>query len=367
MNSPISHAPKVTEHRRPELQKPELEVPAANQAPPPEPSSRFNNRTRQAPQLKQVAGTVGRYLLRGAVVVWAAFTLAYALLAALPGDAITARFEDPQLGLSAEQIAEIRQSYGFDQPLVVQYFKSLSGFLSGDFGYSVTTGSKVTTLIGAALPGSLQLAAIAIVLAVLVAGAITLVAVLKPNTIAASVARFIPSLAVSTPTFLVGILLIQVISFHFHLVPVIGASGIQQLILPAITLAIPISAPIAGVMIREADKVATEPFITVARARGATLGRIFTRHIVGNIVVPTLTIVGVVFGEIIGGAVITEAVFGRAGLGTLTINAVANRDTPVLLAVVIIAVTGFVIINTLVELAYPLADARLRRKVTHNR
>ena len=172
--------------------------------------------------------------------------------------------------------------------------------------------------------------------------------------------RGIPPLFVSLPVFWIGIILIQIFSFRLGWVPVIGADPVQALILPVITLAIPIAAPLAQVLMRSIDEVREQPFVTVVRARGASTSWLLWRNVARNAMLPTLTMAGLLFGELVGGAVVTETVFARAGIGQLTAQAVANRDTPVLLAVVVISTVAFVLINLIVDLLYPVLDARLR-------
>ena len=310
-----------------------------------------------APRSRARAATVRA--LQSLLVLFLAFTLVYVLLGALPGDAVAARYENPQLGLSQSQIDDIRSAYGLDQPRIIQYFVVLGGYLTGNFGYSVASGAEVSALLSAALPSTMVLAgagiATAIVLAVLVAVAVAL----SPFSAAF---RALPPLFVSLPAFLVGIILIQFVSFTWHLVPVIGANPIQQLILPTLTLAIPIAGPLAQVLVSSIDQVYTQPFVTVVRAKGAPAGWVLWRHVLRNAALPAVTMAGLLFGELIGGAVVTEAVFGRRGIGALTVDAVANRDTPVLLAVVVITVTAYVIINYLVDVIYPVLDVRLSGK-----
>ncbi len=304
------------------------------------------------------------YVLRRvgqAVLVLAlAYTAAYLLLAALPGDAVIARYGSPELGLTPEQIEAIRQSLGADQPLIVQYFRSIAGFLTGDFGHSVASGAAVSDLIATALPPTLTLAVLGLALAVLLAVTIAFTATYGAGRALRRVFRSIPPLFVSLPVFWIGIILIQVFSFRLGLVPVIGADPVQALILPVITLAIPIAAPLAQVLMRSIDEVREQPFVAVVRARGASTPWLLWRNVARNALLPTLTMAGLLFGELVGGAVVTETVFARAGIGQLTAQAVANRDTPVLLAVVVISTVAFVVINLIVDLLYPVLDARLR-------
>lgn len=254
----------------------------------------------------------------------------------------------------------IRESLGADQPLIVQYARSIAGFLTGDFGYSVASGASVSDLIATALPPTLTLAVLGLMLAVLLAVTIAFTATYGATQPLRRVFRGIPPLFVSLPVFWIGIILIQIFSFRLGWVPVIGADPVQALILPVITLAIPIAAPLAQVLMRSIDEVREQPFVTVVRARGASTSWLLWRNVARNAMLPTLTMAGLLFGELVGGAVVTETVFARAGIGQLTAQAVANRDTPVLLAVVVISTVAFVVINLIVDLLYPVLDARLR-------
>lgn len=306
--------------------------------------------------------TIARRVGQAVTVLLAAFTLAFILLTALPGDAVTARYANPELGLSEAEIAEISASYGADKPIMVQFFITLGNFLTGNLGYSVNTGTAVSELMATALPGTLTLAILAFLAAILLAFALALLAALPSMRGLRSLARNLPPLMSSIPSFLIGIVLIQTISFQLGWVPVYGATDAQSLILPVATLAVPIAAPLAQVLIRSIDEVYTQPFIQVVRARGASETWLFWRNVLGNALTPAITIAGVLFGELVSGAVVTEAVYGRSGLGAMTVQAVANRDTPVLLAIVVVAATAYILINLIIDLLYPVLDPRLRRK-----
>lgn len=307
-------------------------------------------------------GALARRIGQAVLVLALAYTAAFVLLSALPGDAVLARYGSPDLGLSPEQLEEIRASYGANQPLVVRYLDSIGGFLRGDLGYSVNSGAKVSDLLAEALPSTLTLAVIALIGAVFLAVTIAFTASFGRGAWLRRAMRNLPPLFVSLPVFWIGIVLIQVFSFKLGLIPVIGASPAQALVLPAITLMIPIAAPLAQVFLRSIDEVREQPFVNVVRARGASTSWLLWRNIAPNALLPALTMAGLLFGELVGGAIVTEAVFGRVGIGSLTAQAVAQRDTPVLLAVVVIAAAVFVTINLIVDLLYPVLDARLRQK-----
>ncbi|MDL5351636.1 ABC transporter permease [Microbacterium sp. zg-YB36] len=308
-----------------------------------------------------------RYLVRRAgqavVVLLVAFTGAFLLLQALPGDALMIKYENPELGLSPQQIADVRERFGVDTPLHVQYVHTLLGFVAGDFGYSLQTGTPVRQLLGEALPHTLALGGIALVVAVLIAAGIAFLSSVPRFGWIRDALRSLPPLMVSIPTFWFGIMLVQVVSFQLGWVSVIAPGPIEGLILPVITLAVPLSAPLAQILVRSIDDVAAQPFVTVVRARGASPSWILRRNVAKNAILPTLTMAGLLLGDLIGGAVLTETVFARPGIGRITEQSVTNQDTPVLLAIVVVAAAAFVVVNLVVDLLYPLLDPRLASRV----
>ena len=304
------------------------------------------------------------YLLQraglGLLVLWAAYTLSFVLLQVLPGDAVLIKFQNPDLGLSPQQIAEMRLAYGADGPLWQQYLHTLAAMLHGDFGYSVQAGVPVSEQLASNLPDTLRLALCGFALALGLAFALAALAhqpLLRPLR---SLLAATPALFISIPTFWLGIALIQLFSFQLRWIPVINPSPWQGLILPIVAVAVPISAPLAQILLRSIDEVMTQPFVAVARAKGASESRVLWRHVLRNAMLPALTIAGLLLGELIAGALITETVFGLGGLGQLTQQAVNNQDVAVLQAVVMISALGFVVINLLVDLLMPLFDPRLQ-------
>ncbi|WP_376093720.1 ABC transporter permease [Roseomonas sp. CCTCC AB2023176] len=299
----------------------------------------------------------------GAVaVLLATYTLAFVLLQALPGDAVLIKFLGSDMGLTPEALAEIRSSYGADAPVWLQYVTSLGRTLTGDLGTSIQTGAPVWAALSANLPATIRLAVLGFLAASLLAVGIAALATLAPFAWLRGATASIPSLFVAIPVFWLGITLIQVFSFQLGLVSVISPGPLEGLILPVLTLAVPISAPLAGILIRSIDRVMAEPFVAVARAKGASPRWVLLRHVARNAILPTLTIAGVLFGELLGGAVVTEAVFNLSGLGGLTQQAVGNQDFAVLQGIVLVSALAFVLISLAVDLAAPLLDPRLVRR-----
>jgi len=306
---------------------------------------------------RYIIGRIGQALL----VLWIAFTASFLLLQALPGDAILIKFQNPELGLGPEQIAALRDAYGVDSPLWQQYLQALGNFLTGNFGYSVVGSVPVAHELLTNLPATARLASLGFTLAVLIALGLAFLATLAPFAWLRTAIQSIPSLFVSLPVFWLGIMLIQIFSFRLKWISVINPGEFEGLILPVITLAIPISAPLAQILIRNIDEVSTQPFVAVARAKGASPSWVLWRHVVKNALLPTLTIAGILFGELLAGAVITETVFGLNGIGGLTERSVRFQDTSVIQAIVVFSALSFVAVNLIVDLLYPVFDPRLRR------
>ena len=310
---------------------------------------------------------MARYLLgrvgQALAVLALTFTAAFLLLQVLPGDAIMIKFMSPDMGLSADQIAEIRASYGADRPLWERYFTTVGNFLTGNFGISIQAGVPVSQQLATNLPPTLLLASLAFAAALI----LTIILAAVSNMVGMEWLRAglqsLPSLFISVPVFWLGIMLIQIFSFQLGLVSVISPGPVEKLVLPVLTLAIPISAPLAQILMRNIDEVSTQPFVAVARAKGASPTWVLWKHVARNALLPTLTIAGILFGELLGGAVITETVFGLNGIGGLTERSVRFQDTSVIQAIVVFSAAAFVLVNLAVDLLYPVFDPRLRKTI----
>lgn len=295
------------------------------------------------------------------VVLWAAYTVSFILLQAMPGDAVLLKFLHPDYGLNVEQISQIRSTYGLDQPIIVQYFQTLKNFLHGDFGFSVQAGVPVLEQIATNFPATLKLSALSFVAAVGIALVMATLSSFTPFQWIKNLILSLPGLFLAIPLFWLGIILIQIFSFQLGWISIIAPGPIESMILPVIALAIPISAPLAQILIRALDEVETRPFIMVLEAKGASRLRILWSHSLRNSALPVLTIAGLLFGELISGAVVTETVFGLSGIGKITQQAVRSQDVSVLQAIVIISAAVFVLINLMIDLLFPFIDPRLKK------
>ncbi|GAA1395635.1 ABC transporter permease [Pseudonocardia kongjuensis] len=309
--------------------------------------------------LRYLAGRVAQ----ATFVVWAAFTATFVILWMLPADPVLLMLnQEGGTSLDPEVVAELRARHGLDRPVVVQYLDRLTSALRGDLGTSLHSGRPVATEIAEALPETLTLAAAAFVLAVGAGTAIALVATYTRRRWLSQLLLSLPPLGVAVPGFWLGILLLQVLSFRWGLLPAGGNRGVESLILPAVTLAVPTTATVAQVLAKSLSDTWTQAHVVTARAKGASRIRVHLGHAFRNASLPAVTIVGMVVGTMLSGAVVTETIFTRAGIGRLTQKAVETQDIPMVQALVVLAAVIFVVVSLAVDLLYPLLDPRIRRR-----
>lgn len=303
-----------------------------------------------------VVRALGRWISQGALVMWGAVTLAFLLLKAVPGDPV-----DTILGTSASVPAETRQALrtdlGLDLPLWQQYLAALVRPLTGDFGVSYRARRPVLDLLAShALPTLwLTLAALALAL-----GLAYLLAAVTRRGVSRRVADVVELVAISSPTFWIALALAQWFAYRLKWLPVTGGNEATRLILPAIALAIPMAGYFAQLLRDGLDRAEREPFAETARARGLSRGGLFARHTLRHSSASLLTVVAFSLGGLLGGTVLVENVFARQGLGRVTLDAIINRDLPVVLAVTMLSALVFVVVNALVDLIAMFVDPRLR-------
>jgi peptide/nickel transport system permease protein len=303
---------------------------------------------------------IARRVGQGLVVLWAAYTISFLVLYLLPGDA-AALFAGgaDQEAVDPELVARLRAELGLDRPLWEQYLTALGRALVGDFGTSTQTGRPAADLLGEALPPTLALTGFAFVLSVVLGAVLALAASLTRTAWLRNLLFSLPPIGVSIPVFWIGLLLLQAFSFQLRLFPAMGDDGFVSLVLPAVTIAIPSGAFIAQLLSRSLRSTLAQPYVEVVRAKGAGETRVQFGHALRNAVIPTLTMGGVLVGGLLSGAVVTETVFSRLGIGRLVVTAVNNRDVPVVQIVVVFAALVFVVANLIVDLVYPLVDRRI--------
>ncbi|WP_040795397.1 ABC transporter permease [Nocardia higoensis] len=301
-------------------------------------------------------------VLQAVWVLWAAFTLSFAVLYALPADPVAIAADSGGAGtpVDAAALDELRARYGLDRPLWDQYLTALSHAVRGDLGHSIASGRPVTDAIGAALPSTLQLAGLALLLAVAGGVAVAFAANHTRKPWLRGLLAALPPVGVSVPTFWTGLILLQLFSFQWRLAPAFGGEGLRGTILPAVTLALPIGAVIAQVLSAGLESTWRQPFTEVALAKGASRWWVLRRHVARPAALPALTIGGVLVGNLLAGSVVVETVFAREGVGRLTQISVLAQDIPVVQGIVLATALVFVTVNLLVDLIYPLLDPRIR-------
>ncbi|GAA1996988.1 ABC transporter permease [Microbacterium ulmi] len=308
-----------------------------------------------------------RKVVHAVLVVVAAYSATFFLLFVLPGDAILARIGTQEaLGTSDLQNLELdtlRQELGLSDPLWLQYLRGLGGLATGSLGRSLVSGLPVADLIFEALPNTLILAGVSLLVSVPLGFLLALLAVYPRSRAVRSVAALVPAAYTSLPVFWVGILLIFVFSITLGWLPAFGSSGPESLILPVTVLALGGAAQFAQVLISSlrAELDASYAAVT-APAKGA--GRLYTivRHCLRNAAFPFLTVFGLRVGTLLGGTVVVELVFSRSGIGRLMVESVKSVDLTVVLGIVALIAVVYVVVNILVDIGYLLLDPRLRRR-----
>ncbi|MGW1995945.1 ABC transporter permease [Embleya sp. NPDC001921] len=310
-------------------------------------------------RLPRVLRAVGGRLVAIATVLLGAATLAFAGLKLLPGDPV-ATLLGPQTTASPAVRAQIRADYGFDDPLVSQYLHYLWELLHGRLGESYQLQQPVSALIGEQFGSTFELALSALVLAVVIAVVSALATAGRRSALRSGLGAW-ELVAVSTPSFWLGIVLLTVFSFRLQWFPVAGTEGVRTLVLPAVTLALPIAGVLAQVLRESLDKALGEPFVVTARARGLSATAVRVRHAFRHAAIPLLTLSGWLTGTLLGGTVLVEKVFARPGIGALTLQSVNTKDMPVVMGVVLLAALVFVLISQLTDVLYAVIDPRLRK------
>ncbi|PKV79791.1 ABC transporter permease [Nocardia fluminea] len=305
-------------------------------------------------------GTATRIVLRlitGLGVLWGATTLSFLGVRLAPGDTVDVLLGEQQRTPEVE--AAIRAEWGLDSPAVVQYARYLWNVAHGDFGRSYVLQRPVSEVIGSqagptsALTGAALL--VALVFAVVVA---TSTAQRRRSR---AIANAVELALVSTPSFWLGIVLLSVFSFQLKIFPVAANKGLSALVLPALALGLSLGAVISQVLRDGLERALDEPFAVTVRSWSVSENALRLRHGLRHAALPAVTLTGWLVGGLLGGAVIIEEVFGRPGLGRVTVEAVLAQDLPVVLAVAILSAFVYVVISTLVDLLYLWLDPRLRR------
>jgi peptide/nickel transport system permease protein len=297
-----------------------------------------------------------RRLLQSLVVLFGVSFVVFAILHLTGDPALVLLPPDA----SAEDVRRFREAMGFNDPFLVQYARFLKGALQGDFGQSIRHGEPAFGLVLERMPATFELAGAALLLALCLAIPAGIVSAMRRNSPVDYVATVVALFGQSLPTFWLGIMLILVFSVQFHLLPSSGRGSLEHLILPAVTLGLFTTARITRLTRSGMLEVLNQDYIRTARAKGVSDPPVVWKHALKNAAIPIVTIVGIELGTLLGGSVITETIFAWPGVGRLSVQAIANRDYPVVQAAVFLLATTFVLVNLVVDVVYTYLDPRIR-------
>jgi peptide/nickel transport system permease protein len=297
-------------------------------------------------------------LLAGIGVLWGAATITFLALNLTSGDPAIAILGGPDALPTPEVIAQVRKDYGLDQPLPVQYAQYIGRLATGDLGESYRLKIPVLEAIAPLILPTMSLAFWAALTAVVMSIVIALLTAKRAPWLRSLVSGT-ELVLTSAPSFVLGIGLLLVFAFQLHLFPVAGSQGWRSMVLPVMTLAIPATAMLTQVLRQELEDILDQPFITMARARGLSEAGVRLKHALRHALTPLITLSGFMFAFLLGGAVITENLFARQGLGRLMVEATTNSDVPIVLGVTLLAALIYVLINLVVDVLNAVVDPRI--------
>jgi peptide/nickel transport system permease protein len=299
--------------------------------------------------LKRLVGTIP--------VLIVATTLAFLVLHLIPGDPVNLMLAGRPA--SEELRDNLRKKLGLDQPLHVQYLRFVTRAVRGDLGDSFRSRAPVVTVISQQLPATLELAAGGMFIGITFGMVMGVVAGLKPNSLADTLTMLVAVVGISIPGYWTAMLLIYLFGLRLGWVPIVG-SGLPALILPSIVVGSFAVGDIARLVRSSIVEIRGEDYIRTARAKGLPERHVILRHALRNAMIPVVTLIGLQLGLFVGGGVITETVFARQGIGKLLVDAILEKDYPIVQAIILMVTSAYVFANFLVDLLYSILDPRIR-------
>jgi peptide/nickel transport system permease protein len=308
-------------------------------------------------------------LLTFPLILLGVSVLVFVAIRLVPGDAITAMLGTEAGLLTPVQRAALAEYFGIDQPVHVQYWRWLTGLFQGDFGISATYGRPVLDVIVERFPLTLELAILSMIIALAVGIPAGVFAATHNDRASDLAVRLFAMIGQSTPSFVFALLIIYVLSVYFGYLPVMGTftplladpiANLSQLIFPAITLGLAFAAAVTRISRSAMLDVLSDDYVRTARSKGASGRSVIWRHALPNAVIPVVTLSGVEFGYLLGGAVIVEEIFALPGIGRLVLDAINQRDYALVQGTVLFIALNFLIVNLIVDLAYAALDPRIR-------
>ncbi len=284
--------------------------------------------------------------------------IVFLMMHIVPGD--PARMMLGELAVQKDAITNLRHQLGLDQPIPVQYWRFLTGALHGDLGRSILENQPVARMIWQSLPSTAELTLAGLGIAVLLGGTLGVTAAVRQNTWVDTASMVLALWGVSMPTFWMGLLLIFLFSLKLGWLPATGQGGLLRLIMPAFTLGYVAAAVIARLVRSSMLEVLRQDYVRTAWAKGLAHRLVIYRHALRNALIPVVTVLGLQFGALLGGAVIIETVFSRPGIGRLAVTSILSKDFQVTQGTVLMSAVFYTLVNIMVDLAYALIDPRIR-------
>lgn len=310
---------------------------------------------------------VARRVLAVAPVLLGVTVAVFLMIRLVPGDVVTVILGSEGVA-SAQRIAEMRHYFGLDQPLYAQYVEWIGHVVVGNFGVSLLTNRPVLPDVVARIPVTAQLTLTAMILSLAIAVPLGVISAVRPYGTVDSVVRVFGLLGLSIPNFWLATLLILFISLHWPVLPTSGyvalnqsvAGSFRSLLLPAISLAMPNVAILMRMTRSSMLEVLRQEYVTTARAKGLGERLVILRHTLPNAMIPVVTVAGIQVGYLLGGTIVIEQIFALPGLGSLILNAITERDYPLLQAGALIIAFAFPLVNLLVDVLYAYLDPKIR-------
>jgi peptide/nickel transport system permease protein len=300
---------------------------------------------------------VVRRLLGLLLTLWVAATLTFVAVRLVPGDPVEAALADTNA--PPDVIARRRAALGLDQPPAIQYIRYVGGLLRGDLGVSWFGGEPVALAIGQQLPATLSLATSAMVVAVVLGFGLGALSAIRQRHPLGILSSMLSGFSLATPVIISGPLLIYLFALTLHWLPATGQGDLQSLILPSLVLGISASGGIARVVSAGLSDALSQPFTTTARAKGLSRWVVLNRHVLPVAIMPALTVIALQFGFLLGGAVVTESLFARQGIGALLVDAVLRKDLPLVQGVVLLSAFAYSALNFAVDVVQAWLDPRV--------
>jgi ABC-type dipeptide/oligopeptide/nickel transport system permease component len=308
--------------------------------------------------MRTIIFVLAKRLLLVLPVVWAVVTLVFLLIHIVPGDPVRNALGD---NATEAQVIELKRRLGLDLPLTQQYFNYWLGVLSGDLGVSLVNPSdRVFEKILLRYPATIELALAGLAVAILIAIPLGVTAGTNQGKAMDNIASVVALLGISTPGFVLGPLMIYLFAIKLDLLPVSGRYGAEYLILPAVTLGSALAAILTRMVRSSVIEELNEDYVRTARAKGLSERQVIYKHVLKNGLIPVVTVVGLQFGVLLAGAIITEVIFSWPGLGRLTIDAINSRDYPMVQGCILMIALTYIIANLLTDFAYRLLDPRIK-------